>query len=633
MLRAALIALLLVSGLAPRATARDEVVSAELRAAMQAAQGGERVQAYLVMADQLTPEALEPVARGLSGRAQRKAVADALKAHAGVSQRAARNLIGTAVAAGRAADVRVLWMGNAILFSAEPVVIERLARLPGVDRIRVVAEYDRASIQDAAAGGSGAAAAGPPAPVEPNIVAHQAQQLWNVGIFGQGVLIASLDSGVWWTHPDLVNRIWTNPGEIDGNGLDDDGNGYIDDMHGWDFSTSTPDITSFDSHGTKTAGIAVGDGSSGGRATGMAPGATLLGCQLGNGEADYWLAQQYCLEQGVDVITSSYSYKWDATPKPDYHMFRQLCVLELAAGIIHANSIGNQGVFTFTHPIPFNIATPGNCPSPFDHPAQAEGGRSSVMACGGILMGTDSLYNSSGRGPAAWDDIQLYNPSYPWTQDALFWDYPYGGFGGTQPGLIKPDVMAYTQDVWTTTIGTGYTLFGGTSAATPHLGGAMCLLRTLQPAAEPRHIAAAIEFSAVDLGPPGKDNTYGSGKLAVFDAARKLRVLGRASTQTPSVGSGFQLDIHGYSNATAYAFYGLNMVAGNSSFYMVHPYFALGPIPLGPSGHVQLPVTVPANPLLIGLTIWFQFGATIDDSTTWGTGPLLSVPESITIRS
>jgi subtilisin family serine protease len=638
MLRAAL-AVLFATVVASRAAALgDDVVSIELRAAMASADPGEHVPAYLVMSDQLTQRALEPVTRGLGTRARRTAVADALRAHATATQAAARAVLQQAVAAGHASDVELLWMGNAVVFAAEPSVIARLAALPGVDRIRLVAAYDAAAVQDAApgragAGGAGGAAdGGPPAPVEPNVVKLQAPLLWDAGFTGQGVTIGNIDSGVWWQHPDLINRIWSNPDEIDGNGLDDDGNGYVDDMRGWDFATDTADITSFDSHGTKTSGIAVGDGTSGVRATGMAPGATLLGFELGT-EADYWLAQQYCLDKGVDVITSSYSYKWLFSPKPDYHMHRQLCSMELAAGMIHANSIGNQGLSTTSYPIPFNIATPGNCPAPFDHPGQEDGGRGSVMGCGGILVATEVLYSSSGRGPAAWEDITLYDPGFPWPQSAAYWDYPYGGFGGDQPGLIKPDVMAYTEGVWTTTIGTSYSTFGGTSAATPHLGGAMCLLRSVQPEAEPRHIAAALEFTAVDLGDPGKDSTYGSGKLQVFDAARRLRIVGRVDDQTPSVGGSFDLDVYGYANATVHGFFGLTMFDADSAFNLAQPYFGLVPMPLGPSGHATLPLNVPANPLLIGFTVWFQFGATIDDPGTWGPGPLFSVPESITISA
>jgi len=49
------------------------------------------------------------------------------------------------------------------------------------------------------------------------------------------VVVAIIDSGTETTHPDLKNNLWTNPGEIAGNGKDDDNNGYIDDIHGWSF--------------------------------------------------------------------------------------------------------------------------------------------------------------------------------------------------------------------------------------------------------------------------------------------------------------------------------------------------------------------------------------------------------------
>lgn len=49
------------------------------------------------------------------------------------------------------------------------------------------------------------------------------------------VVVAILDSGVEIDHPDLADHVWTNPGEIAGNGVDDDGNGYVDDVHGWNF--------------------------------------------------------------------------------------------------------------------------------------------------------------------------------------------------------------------------------------------------------------------------------------------------------------------------------------------------------------------------------------------------------------
>ena len=609
-------------------------IEPELVQAMQAVAPSSQIRAYLVMSSQLGEADLEPVARGQHGRAQRQAVAQALKAHAAATQVAARAVLDQAIADGAASDVQVLWMGNAILFSARPAVIERLAQLSGIDRLQLRVDRDPAAYQDAApaAAPSAAPAAPPAAPLglpapEPNLVQLQAPDVWAAGFDGSGVLLGILDGGVWWQHPDLINRVWVNPGEIDGNQVDDDGNGFVDDIRGWDFVNGSPDITNFESHGTKCAGIAVGDGSAGDHLTGMAPGATLLVCEV-NDEDEYWMAQQYCLDEGIDVLTSSYSYKWLNSPKPDYHMHRQLCTVELAAGIAHANSIGNQGNFLLSYPIPFNIATPGNCPAPFDHPAQDDGGRASTMGCGALFL-DDSLYLASGLGPAAWEDVTLYSPSYPWSQNPAWFDYPYGGFGGSGPGLIKPDLMAYT-DVWTTTIGTGYQVFSGTSASTPHLGGALCLLRELQPAAQPRHLDAALELTAIDMGAPGKDNVYGAGKLQVFAAARRLRLLGQVDDQTPSIGGQFHLALDAAPNTVAQGWVGFTLLP-SGNFNLGPPFISIGIFGLGPSGHLNVPLTIPNKPILVGLTVHFQFAAANDDFAKWGPGPRVSVPEAVTI--
>src|SRR5262245_32404606 len=262
---------------APLAPAR---IAPELRQAMDAAAPGEPVRAYLVMSSQLGERDLAPLTRGLHGRAQRQAVAQALKAHAAATQVAARAVLTQAVASGEASAVRVLWMGNAILFSARPAVVERLAQLPGIDRLRLIVDRAPEAYADAAPAAPAPAPVAPapaaplalPAP-EPNLVQLQAPDVWAAGLDGSGVLIGTIDGGVWWQHPDLINRIWINPGEIDGNSIDDDNNGFVDDIRGWDFINDTPDITNVSTHGTQTAGIAVGDGSSGVRLTGMAPGA------------------------------------------------------------------------------------------------------------------------------------------------------------------------------------------------------------------------------------------------------------------------------------------------------------------------------------------------------------------------
>lgn len=84
----------------------------------------------------------------------------------------------------------------------------------------------------------------------------RASSAWDVTTGSADLILAVIDTGVDLAHPDLAPRIWTNPGEIPGNGLDDDGNGFIDDVHGWDFASGSNNMTPSSGHGTFVAGMA-----------------------------------------------------------------------------------------------------------------------------------------------------------------------------------------------------------------------------------------------------------------------------------------------------------------------------------------------------------------------------------------
>jgi subtilisin family serine protease len=67
--------------------------------------------------------------------------------------------------------------------------------------------------------------------------------------------VAIIDTGADTNHPLLAENLWTNPGEIPDNGIDDDGNGYIDDVHGWNFAQDNNILKDLHGHGTHIAGL------------------------------------------------------------------------------------------------------------------------------------------------------------------------------------------------------------------------------------------------------------------------------------------------------------------------------------------------------------------------------------------
>ncbi|MFB2892338.1 S8 family peptidase [Aerosakkonemataceae cyanobacterium BLCC-F50] len=103
----------------------------------------------------------------------------------------------------------------------------------------------------------------------------KAPEVWQRGVTGQGIVVAVIDSGVDYFHPDLDNNIWVNTREIAGNGIDDDRNGFVDDIRGWDFVFDDSTPLDIDGHGTHVAGIIAAENNNFG-ATGVAFNAKIM---------------------------------------------------------------------------------------------------------------------------------------------------------------------------------------------------------------------------------------------------------------------------------------------------------------------------------------------------------------------
>jgi serine protease AprX len=521
-----LLAFLLVAASAVPAAASaaaDAKLTGDLPAVLEAAAPREKVPVYFVLGEQLEGDALRSRAAALAGAAgpgaaardaqgkalRRQATVRALREHAAQAQAGLLAALRELEARGDASRVRPLWIGNVVGADLTPDAVRALAARPEVARVGWNPKRDvflgaRASTAPPPAPGLGAryglsplAPAGTDGPgtdaLECGVVKMRAPEVWSeLGNTGEGSVVAVIDTGVCWTHPDIANQIWVNPGEdlnangvvmdaADMNGVDDDGNGFIDDLIGWNFDYNTNQPTDENSHGSHCAGTVAGDGT-GGEQTGMAPDAKIMVVRVGvtfSDEVDVWNAMQYAAANGADAI--SMSLGWPHGQNPDRPTWRTNCENTIDAGTAMVIAAGNEG----SGAEPDNVRTPGDVPR--------------VITVGATDC-NDVAAGFSSRGPVTWQGIA------PWND----WPYP--------PGLVKPDVSAPGVDTLSHNVCAGYSYKSGTSMATPHVAGAVALIVAANPGLEHDDIKALLEETAVDLGEPGKDNTYGTGRVDAYEA-------------------------------------------------------------------------------------------------------------------
>lgn len=265
------------------------------------------------------------------------------------------------------------------------------------------------------------------------IDAPRAWQISTGGTTAQGtpIVVAVMDSGFDPAHEDLQENLWQNPHEIPGDGLDNDNNGYVDDILGWDFFSDSPNIAP-GNHGLSTAAIVGAKGNNGKGVTGVNWDIQLMLFSF-NTVSDLVEAYEYVIEQrrrfntsggtdGAFVVATNNSFGQTGISCNQQPIWGAMYDEMGAVGILSSSGVSNQQ---------FDVEEfgdmPANCTSDY-----------LLISCN--TTQDDNLYETS-------------------------------AFGAVSVDIGSPGEASVTAKPSNT-----YGFFGGNSAATPHVTGAIALL-------------------------------------------------------------------------------------------------------------------------------------------------------------
>lgn len=301
----------------------------------------------------------------------------------------------------------------------------------------------------------------------------QAQQAWSSFTTGDGsVIVASIDTGIDYTHPDLVANMWHNPLEIPGNFIDDDGDGYVDDIYGINTANHNSDPYDDQGHGTHTAGTIAAAGNNNEGVVGVNWNAKLLSCKFldANGSGtdagaiecfDYVLTLR---ARGENIRVTSNSWGSARGSEPVSPALRAAIDAAGDLGIINIFGAGNDGT--------------DNDVSPFD--------------------------------PASYDSPSIVAVASSGTTDRRSF---FSNYGATSVDLAAPG-----EDILSTYPGGAYEYLSGTSMATPHVAGVAALLAKMDPTLSVAGIKALL-LDNVDQSSRWTNRVVSGGRLNAYRAA------------------------------------------------------------------------------------------------------------------
>ena len=478
--------LLCVSGFA------QAVIDPVLGEEMNRRNDAEQIKVIVIMKSQYDRTQLNRRANYFATRAERREfVVNELKDFAASTQYDLRRSLTEMERNGLVTEPTVLWMANALYFDATKAAIQDLARRNDIEIIGFAMEHNW--IPD----GEEPQPASATREITQNITKVGADQVWELGYTGEGVVVAVIDTGVNYNHVDLADHLWEGGSDFP--------------HHGYDVFNNDNDPMDDQGHGSHCAGTVCGDGS-GPSQTGMAPDATLMCIKClgsdGNGGAQSISAGiQWAVEHGCDMFSMSLGIPNSSVSERT--LLRNTCVAALDAGVVAAIAAGNEGDSQGQYPIPNNVRVPGSCPPPYMDDIQGENpGDLSCSVCIGAVDYNDAAAYFTSHGPVTWTNT-------------TFADYPYNpGIGLIRPDVCAPGVNIKSIDYSTNS---GYTSMSGTSMATPCAAGCMALMLSKDINLMPAEVCRILEETAVPLT-SGKSNTVGFGRINVLAAVESIQL-------------------------------------------------------------------------------------------------------------